>query len=301
MAKHNIEIFYGDILDRDSLRPALSGVDGVIHLAAKISIMGDPDGTVERTNVLGVKNIAEMAFECGVKRFVHISSIHAFETHLVGDVIDENSPRVDRRAPRYDQSKNRGELELRKVMAKGLNAIIFHPTGVIGPYDFAPSRMGNVFLDLINKKIPALIDGGFDFVDSRDVAKLAVMGLTKGKSGENYIISGRYFTVRDLAEIAGNISGIKPPRMTTPMWLAKLIAPFAEIFVKITKTEPLFTRESLYALGANRVISHAKANRDFGYFPRDIRESVSDIYESFYNTRVLKRQTKTGKPAQDLA
>jgi dihydroflavonol-4-reductase len=127
------------------------------------------------------------------------------------------------------------------------------------------------------------------------------MGLSKGKSGENYIISGRYFTVRDLAEIAGNISGIKPPRMTTPMWLAKLIAPFAEIFVKITKTEPLFTRESLFALGANRVISHAKANRDFGYFPRDIRESVSDIYESFYNTRVLKRETKTGKPAQDLA
>ncbi len=300
MAKHDIEIFYGDILDRDSLRPALSGVDGVIHLAAKISIMGDPDGTVERTNILGVKNIAEMALESGVKRFVHMSSIHAFDTHLVGDVIDESSPRVDKSAPRYDQSKNRGELELRKVMARGLNAIILHPTGVIGPYDFAPSRMGNVFLDLINKKIPALIDGGFDFVDSRDVAKLAVMGLTKGKSGENYIVSGRYFTVRDLAEIAGNISGIKPPKMTTPMWLAKLIAPFAEIFVKITKTEPLFTKESLHALRANRVISHAKANRDFGYFPMDIRKSIVEIYESFYAKGIIKKKAHVLKSAQEL-
>ncbi len=266
----------------------MAGVDGVIHLAAKISIMGDPDGSVEETNVTGVRNMAELALEYGVKRFVHISSIHAFNTHLKGHVIDETTSRANQFFPKYDQSKNRGELELRKFMAKGLDAIIFHPTGVIGPYDYAPSRMGQVFLDLLNKKMPALINGGFDFVDSRDVAKLAVMGLTKGKSGENYIISGRYFTVRDLAEIAGGISGVKPPKMTTPLWLAKLIAPFAEIWVKFTKSEPLFTRESLYALSANKVISHAKANKDFGYFPRDIRQSITDIYESFYKNGVIK-------------
>jgi len=300
LPKNNVEIFYGDILDRESLKKTMTGVDGVIHLAAIISIMGDPDGMVERTNVLGVKNMAEVALECGVKRFVHTCSIHAFDTHLKGHVIDENGPRVDSSAPRYDQSKNRGEIELRKVMARGLDAIIIHPTGVIGPYDFAPSRMGNVFLDLINKKMPALIEGGFDFVDSRDVAKIAVSALTNGKSGENYILSGRYFTVRDLAEIAGTISGVKPPKLTTPMWLAKLVAPFAEIFVKITKGEPLFTRESLHALEASRIMSHAKANRDFGYFPRDIRESISDIYESFYATGVLKRGPKEAKPAQDL-
>lgn len=247
---------------------------------------------VEKTNVLGVKNMAELALELGVKRFVHTCSIHAFNTHLKGHVIDENTPRVDSSAPIYDQSKNRGEIELRKVMAKGLDAIILHPTGVIGPYDYAPSRMGNVFLDLINKKLPALIDGGFDFVDSRDIAKIAVAALTKGKSGENYILSGRYFTVRDLAEIAGNITGVKPPIFTTPMWLAKLVAPFAEIIVKMTKGEPLFTRESLHALETSKIMSHAKANRDFGYFPRDIRESISDIYDSFYATEVLKKGAK---------
>jgi dihydroflavonol-4-reductase len=300
LINHKVEIFYGDVLDRESLKKAMAGVDGVINLAAIISIMGDPDGMVEKTNVLGVKNTAEVALESGVKRFVHVSSIHAFETHLKGHVIDENTNRVDSSSPIYDQSKNKGEIELRKVMARGLEAIIIHPTGVIGPYDFLLSRMGNVFLDLINKKMPALIEGGFDFVDSRDVAQVSVMALTKGKVGENYIVSGRYFTVRDLAEIAGVISGVKPPRMTTPLWLAKLLAPFAEMVVKITKTEPLFTRESLHALAASKVISHAKANRDFGYFPRDIRESISDIYESFYATGVLKRETKTGKPAQEL-
>ena len=300
LSNHNVEIFYGDILDRESLKKALTGVDGVIHLAAIISIIGDPDGMVEKTNVFGVKNVAEVALECGVKRFVHACSIHAFETHLKGSVIDENSPRVDSSSPAYDQSKNRGEMELRKVMSKGLDAIIIHPTGVIGPWDFVPSRMGNVFLDLINKKMPALIEGGFDFVDSRDVAQVIVAALTRGRSGENYIVSGRYFTVRNLAEIAGNISGIRPPKMTTPLWLAKLIAPFAEIYVKITKTEPLFTRESLHALCASQVISHAKANRDFGYFPRDIRESISDIYKSFHATGLLKGRAEISNPSTDL-
>jgi dihydroflavonol-4-reductase len=161
--------------------------------------------------------------------------------------------------------------------------------------------MGNVFLDLFNKKMPALIEGGFDFVDSRDVANLAVKALTKGKSGENYIVSGRYFTVRDLAEISGNISGIKPPRMTTPMWLARLIAPLAELYVRFTKSEPLFTRESLHALRANKLISHAKANRDFGYFPRDVRESIEEIYEFFYDKGVIKRKTPVLKPTEDFA
>lgn len=301
LAKQNVEIFYGDLLDRESLKKALTGVDAVINSAAIISIMGDPNGLVQKTNILGVKNIAELALESGVKRFVQVSSIHAFETHLKGHVIDENTPRVDSSANIYDQSKNRGEIELRKVMAKGLEAIIIHPTSVIGPNDFMPSRMGNVFLDLINKKMPALIEGGFDFVDSRDVAQVAVLALTKGRIGENYIVSGRYFTVRDLAEIAGVISGVKPPRMTTPLWLAKLLAPFAEMVVKITKAEPLFTRESLHALSVGRVMSHAKANRDFGYFPRDIRESISDIYESFYATGVLKREIKPGKLAKELS
>ena len=67
----------------------------------------------------------------------------------------------------YDRSKAAGERALREVMAKGLEAVILHPSGVVGPHDFGPSRMGQVLLQLYHRKLPSLLRGGFDFVDVR--------------------------------------------------------------------------------------------------------------------------------------
>ena len=86
-----------DVRDTDSLRPAFDGVEVVFHLAAKISIAGDPDGSVRAINVDGVRNAASVALDTGVRRFVHVSSIHAFDCDQPG-VIDETSPRSLRAA-----------------------------------------------------------------------------------------------------------------------------------------------------------------------------------------------------------
>ena len=127
-----------DVLDVDSLRPAFDGVEVVFHLAAKISIAGDPDGSVRAINVDGVRNAASAALDAGVRRFVHVSSIHAFDCDQPG-VIDETSARALRpELPAYDRSKAAGEQALRTVIDRGLDAVIANLTGVIGPYDFTP-------------------------------------------------------------------------------------------------------------------------------------------------------------------
>ena len=90
-------------------RRAFDGVEVVYHLAAKISIAGDPDGSVRAINVDGVRNAASAALDAGVRRFVHVSSIHAFDCEQPG-VIDETSPRAVRPSlPAYDRSKAAGE------------------------------------------------------------------------------------------------------------------------------------------------------------------------------------------------
>ncbi len=168
LAGLDVEFVVADVLDRVALQRALRGVDVVYHLAGLISISGDPDGHVRATNVDGVRNAATAALDAGVRRFVHCSSIHAFDLEQPG-VLTETSPRaVARQLPAYDRSKAAGEVEVRRVVDQGLDAVITNLTGVLGPNDFTPSRMGAVFLALVRRRIPALVAGGFDWVDVRD-------------------------------------------------------------------------------------------------------------------------------------
>lgn len=292
LEKLDVEIVQGNVLDRESLDKALDGIEVVYHCAAKISIVGDPDGSVWNTNVNGVKNVAEAALAAKVKRFVHVSSCHAFQINNRGGVVDENTPKVNKgKAPAYDYSKAQGEEALREVIAKGLDAVIINPTGIIGPNDLLNSRMGEVMLDLFSKKLPALVNGGFDFVDVRDVVKAAINAEKKGRTGENYLISGRHFTVRELSSIIHDVTGVKAPAFDTPIWLVKMIAPFAEQYAKLTKSIPLVTRESLHALEANKNICHYKAQTELDHFPRHIKETVTDTFMCFKNRGVIPFET----------
>ena len=107
---------------------------------------------------------------CGVSRFVHCSSVHAFDLRGCGPELTEAGPRAtEERSPAYDRSKNDGENEVRAAVAEGLDAVIVNPTGVVGPHDYAPSQMGELLLQFRDRKIPVNIGGGFDFVDVRDL------------------------------------------------------------------------------------------------------------------------------------
>jgi len=285
----DVEVAEGDLLDPDSLRVALDGIETLYHLAGVISIDGDRTGRVRRTNVLGVREVMSRAREAGVKRVVHFSSIHAFDSTSSGPALDERTERVrDGVHPAYDLSKRDGEVEVRRAVAAGLDAVIVNPTGVIGPLDFKPSRMGQVFIDLHQRKMPALVGGGFDFVDVRDVVAGAIAAAESGRTGENYLLSGQRSTVREIAEAAETVTGVPAPRMETPMALARAVAPLAVWFSRLTGSEPLFTPESLAALRTRREVSHEKASRELGYSPRPLQESVRDIYACFRHRGVLE-------------
>ena len=160
----------GDILDKESLVAAFAGAETVFHLAALVSIGAVRAQDLHRTNVLGTRNVVEAALECGVRRLVHVSSIHAYDQHPLNEVLDESRSPADgpHQAP-YDRSKAAGEVEVRRGIDRGLEAVILNPTSVIGPCDGGPSLMGQFFLDLHRRRIPALIAGGYDWVDVRDV------------------------------------------------------------------------------------------------------------------------------------
>ena len=284
----NLELIPGDVLKPDSLARAMEGVDSVFHLAACISITGGQAGKVQAVNVAGVRHVAEAALNAGVRRFVHCSSIHAFDLRRANGPIDERSPRAaSARSHAYDRSKHEGEIELQKRIKLGLDAVIVNPTGVIGPYDFSPSRMGQVFLDLHRGRFPALVAGGFDWVDARDVAQGMLAAEKLGRTGENYILACHFASLVELAAAVHRVTNVATPQMATPLVLARLGVPFARTWASLTGKEPLFTQEALDALAPQARVDRSKARRVLQYFPRPLENTIRDLYDWFFENGAL--------------
>ena len=285
----DIEIVAADIRDSSSIDRALAGAESVFHLASVISLSGDRSGSVAATNIDGARNVAEAALKNGVKRFIHCSSIHVFDLKDHGKTINENTIRVTTDSPVYDRTKYAGEIAVRNLIKMGLPAVVIHPTGVIGPGDHRPSRMGQVLIDLSSKKLPALISGGFNWVDVRDVCVGALAAEEFGRIGESYILSGQWHSTRQLATFGEEITGTPPPNFDLPMWLAQGIAPIGSLLGNISSNEYRLNSDTVSALKAARKISSAKAETELGFKSRPIRNSVHDAYKWFEKFGLLKK------------
>jgi dihydroflavonol-4-reductase len=271
-----------DVRDLGTLERGFAGVERVYHLAARINIAPGNEEEIFAVNVGGVRNIVQACLGQKVKRLVHFSSIHAFAPRPSDRPIDEERLLThDPSMPPYDRSKAGGEREIRAGLARGLDVVIVNPTAILGPFDFGPSRMGQVLLDLYHRRLPALVDGGFDWVDVRDVVEGAIAAGDKAQTGQKFLLSGARRTVRELAELAAELTGIRPPRFVSPMWLARVGAPFATVAARVAGKEPLFTSRSLHALRNHQWVSHDKATRELGYHPRPLRDTLQAAYEWF--------------------
>jgi dihydroflavonol-4-reductase len=288
--KHiNVESFKGDLLNKDSIKSFLLDIEVVVHLAAKISIKGDPDGSVHKINVEGTRNILDLARQSGIKRFIHFSSIHAFQQEPLDEVLDEMRPIVDSEGFAYDRSKAEGERMVLAAARDGFDTIVLCPTAIIGPVDYEPSLTGKAMLELYNHQIPALVPGGYNWVDVRDVADGCIAAIEKGRSGEKYLLSGQWRSLKDVTTLITKSTGMKTTRIVMPFWVAHLGLPFITFFSKIKGSEPLYTKESLQIIkNGNQHISSAKARNELGYHPRELEDTIKDLFLWFRENGSLK-------------
>jgi len=274
-----------DVRDEAGLRGAFHDADVVYHLAAVISVAGGLRGEVESVNVGGVRSAVRAALATGVPRFVHCSSIHAFDlAACAGAIIDEGSPRSRAcELPAYDRSKAAGEDEVRRSIDRGLGAVIVNPTGVVGPADPDPSRMGVVLRALWRRRLPALVAGGFDWVDVRDVVRALTIVAERGRVGANYLLPGHRHSISDLVSLAERVAG---RRLT----LAKVVGqpavrPWAPLATAVARRWPyplLPTREALAALDSFPVVDGARAAHELGHTARPMEETLRDLYRYFF-------------------
>ena len=278
---NGVDICCGDIRDRNSLLPFFQRGEfddaTLIHCAAFITVATKYNPAVWETNVTGTNNIMELALSNGVNRVVYVSSVHAIPERPFPEIISE----VDSFSPelvhgQYAKSKAAAAQIVLDYAQKGLNVSVVHPSGIIGPGDIKlKNHMIRTLKAMESGKIPVAIQGGYDFVDSRDVANGILMCEENGKPGECYILNGHYITIKELLNIIREITGKHKTDIELPYSFVKTIAPIAErVSLLFSKSAPLFTPYSVYTLHTNGFFSHEKAYREFGYSPCDIEDSI---------------------------
>ena len=277
-----IEQVEADVLDYHSLMKAFHDVDRIYHLAGLISIMPGKDPLVESVNVLGTRNVIHAARQSKIHRLIYTSSIHAFKRIPHGITIDEKVPFDPIGAiSAYDGSKAQASLEVLQAIHEGLDAVIACPTGVIGPFDYRESEMGQIILDCLKGKPFFYVDGVYDFVDVRDVADGLVRIAENGRTGETYILSGNRVGIKEIAETVQQVAGRHFPKIKIPFSLARLASHLTPIYYRLSKSKPRFTPYALETIQSNSMISHEKAKLELGYQPRPLRLSLVETIAWF--------------------
>lgn len=246
------EICEGDLTDMASLRKFFTVPEDtdvyVIHCASIVTVDPDYNQKVMDVNVGGTQNIIELCLSVpGFKKMVYVSSTGAIPELPKGQKITE----VDHFEPEsmpdqirgcYSQSKALAtQAVLDAVREKGLDACVVHPSGILGPEDFAVGETTGVIIQIINGEMPMGIAGSFNLCDVRDLA-----------------------------------AGCKPMKVFLPCKIANFMAKTMEKQAKKEGTRPLMTTFSVYNLARNNDFDSGKARRELGYTTRSYQETMRD-------------------------
>lgn len=291
----------GDITDYESLVRAFQGVDIVYHIAGCVEIKPGNEEHVYNINVNGTKNVVRACKVCGVKKLVYMSSVDTYVPlpdnqemtevyHYDPDELEGTYAKTKAEATQFVLDANKpGELE----------TVVCQPSACMGPYDFKVSSVGSMIRMFSTGKFPITMTfGGYNFVDVRDVAKGTIAAGDVGGAGEVYILCNKSVTVDEFIRLLAKAGGNKPPKIKLGKGIIDIAAPMMEIYYKAADQTPLFTRYAIRKLCSNCNFSYAKAQRELGYDPRPLEESLSDTLK-WIKEEEQRQKEETAKRAEE--
>lgn len=218
------EFVTGDVLQPETLPPAMEGVDVVIHAAGVVDYWRQGVERMYAVNVEGTRNVMRAALKRRIPRVVHTSSTAAMGIHP-NEVVDETftfNVRPERFV--YGHSKYLAEQVVYEYIRQGLPAVIVNPTTVLGPRDIRKVSSG-VVVEVVKHCVPPLIPpGGVNIAPICDVAHGVIEAALKGKVGERYILGGENLSFRAVFTAANELFGRGAPSVVLPRWVIPVAA-----------------------------------------------------------------------------
>ncbi len=277
------EIVEGDLCDRESLEKFFTVEEGVetivLHIASIVTVNPDYSQKVMDVNVGGTKAIIDLCLqhpEC--RKLVYCSSTGAIPELPKGQAIKEvSSFDANKVLGCYSQSKALAtQAVLDAVKDRGLHACVVHPSGILGPEDYAVGETTGTLIKIIQGQMPAGIDGTFNLCDVRDLAHGTILAAEKGRDGECYILANDEVRFKDFVHLIVKESGCRNIRIFLPLGMARVLAAKMEAKAKKNGTKPLMTTFSIYNLARNNNFDSSKAQMELGYTTRSYQETIHD-------------------------
>ena len=111
----DVEIVYGDLLDKDSLLKCLKNCKYLFHVAADYRLWVPKPKEIYENNVTGTENLMHEALKLGIEKIIYTSSVAVLGKPLEGDVADENTPvNLSQMIGHYKKSKFLAEEKVKE-------------------------------------------------------------------------------------------------------------------------------------------------------------------------------------------
>jgi nucleoside-diphosphate-sugar epimerase len=280
----DVEIVVGDMTDINSFAKHLQGSDVLFHTAAffRDNYKGGKHwDELFKINVEGTRKLLEAAYQSGVRRVVHTSSIAVLDGPS-GSPIDESMSRKEENADDYYRSKILSENTVRDFLKThpDMRISFVLPGWMFGPGDLGPTSSGQFVQDFLGNKLPGIPPGTFSVVDARDVAGALIQVAKLGRSGERYLAAGRNMDMKQLMQILESVSGVRGPTKQIPFRVLYVMALFSEIYARLSGRPVLLGLGSVKLLGkeaGKSTFDHSKSQSELSLQFRPVEETLKDV------------------------
>jgi NADH dehydrogenase len=245
-----VELSYGDLNDKESLKKALEGVETIIHL---IGIIVERKGvTFEIIHTQGTRALVEACKDAGVKRFIYVSALGARENAR----------------SRYHITKWEAE---QTIMKSGMDYVIFRPSIMIGG--------GGEFITMLSgiiqqaPMIPVIgAKSKLQPIYVENTADCVLRSLAQPKIANRIFEIGgpEQMTYRELYLTLADVLEIKKPVVEIPVWM---VWPVAYILEGIME-KPALTTQQLMMLQEDNICDIREMQEVFGLQLMPFRDAL---------------------------
>jgi dihydroflavonol-4-reductase len=267
-----LERVAGDLADGGLLRRELAGCEWCFHVAASYHLWMRDYAPMYAVNVEGTRNVLEAAGHAGCQRIVYTSTVGCIglppqsgATIIPATEEDPSSPK--KLSGHYKKSKFQAEaVALELFRNQGYPIIIVNPSAPVGPGDLKPTPTGQIVVDFLNRRLPAYLDTGLNWVHVRDVAVGHILAAEKGRPGQRYILGNANgnWTMQQTLAVLEKLTGFPAPTRRLPYWVALRVAEISELIAHFTGKGPQATLAGVRMAKHKMWFNPAKAIRELG-------------------------------------
>lgn len=282
-----VDVVLGDLTDRETLRKAVNGVQGIYHIAALFRQAGFEEDVFDQVNAEGTRSLFNAAVEAGVQRVIHCSTVG-----VLGDI---QNPPANEQTPynpgdMYQRSKMKGEqIALDILRTERIGGVVIRPAMIYGPGDqrtlklFHMVAKGRFFY--VGKG-----DKTVHWIDVRDLADAFVLAMNQTeRNAEVYIIAGKEAVpLKVMADAIAKELGVRRPWIHLPVKPMQWLGSACETVCRPLGIEPPIFRRRVDFYTKSRSFDASKGREHLGFKPaQDLAGELRDIITSYRQSGLL--------------